>query len=305
MKALLRRTLIGLGAAGFTLAALTVLTFNRSAFGWQALSVPTGSMRPAMQPGSLVLTHRVPISSLKVGDVITHTNPLSARTTITHRIVKIYKANGRIPVFVTKGDANPSADPAVVGGMVKGKMAWHVPHVGTLLMWAKTWTGIAVLVYLPALVVMIHETRLLAAYLRKMKPYRLGGWAQPQPGNPLPSMQVKWAMGAAAVVVAALAVTGLRTVVVRASQPPSQTLLVLSSNTITANPAPASSLSSSSASAPTSTSAPPPVVTPPAPTTPSPEPTTTQPTTSRPAGTDHPLGPHDGHEENNNNQTSG
>lgn len=235
---LLRHIVIGLGVAGFTLAALTVLLFNRSALGWQALSVPTGSMRPTMSPGSLVLVHRVPLSSLKVGDVITHTNPLTMRTTLTHRIVKAYKVKG-IPAFITKGDANPGADPPVVGGLVKGRMVGHVPYAGALLMWAKTWTGITVLVYLPALLVMIYETRLLAAYLRQMKPYRLEGSMHAQSREPDPRVRPKWAAAATTTFVAALAATGWQTAGALAGQS-SQTLLVLPSNVITAT-APVSS----------------------------------------------------------------
>ena len=235
----LRYIVIGLGVVGLILATLAVLLFNRPKLGWQALSVPTGSMRPTMQPGSLVLTHRVPISSLKVGDVITHTNPLATRTTLTHRIVQVYKIDGRIPVFVTKGDANPSPDPPVVGGLVQGRMAWHVPYAGELLMWAKTWTGIAVLIYLPALLIMIRETRLLAAHLRKMKPYRLeGSTHHVQPEGSRSILRPKWAIAGTAFV-AAIAVTGWQVAGALAGQLP-QTLLTLTPNVITTD-APVSS----------------------------------------------------------------
>ena len=180
-----RRILFGAGVAGFILCCATVLLFNRPTLGWQALSVPTGSMRPTFTPGSLVLSHRVAISSLKVGDIITYTNPLTMRSTLTHRIIKVYKIDGKIPAFITKGDANPSPDPPVVGGLVQGQMVWHVPYVGDLLMWAKTWTGIAILIYLPALLVIIEETRRLADYLRQMKPYSLRGTPSSKGAAPL------------------------------------------------------------------------------------------------------------------------
>lgn len=176
MKKLLRKIFIGLAAAGITLAAVAVLIFNRPTLGWQALSVPTGSMRPTFSPGALVITHRVPIQSLKVGDIITHTNPLTMRNTLTHRIIKIYKVDGTIPTFVTKGDANPSPDPPVVAGLVQGRMVAYIPLAGSVLMWAKTWAGIAVLIYLPAVGIMAEETRRMAVYLRRQQPYRLYGW---------------------------------------------------------------------------------------------------------------------------------
>jgi signal peptidase len=153
-----------------------MLLFNWGAFGLKALSVPTGSMRPGMPPGSLVLMHRVPLSSLKAGDIITYTNPLTMKSTITHRIIKIYKIDGKVPTFITKGDANLSPDPPVVGGLVKGQAVWYVPYVGEWLMWSKTWLGISLLVYVPALLIMVEETQRLADYYKSLQPYRLPGF---------------------------------------------------------------------------------------------------------------------------------
>ncbi|HSX31213.1 MAG TPA: signal peptidase I [Candidatus Saccharimonadales bacterium] len=180
---LVRRIAIALGVAGFMACCGAVLLFNRPTLGWQALSVPTGSMRPGLPPGSLVLVHRVPDSSLKVGDVITHINPFTMHSTLTHRIVQISHNHG-VTTYITKGDANPSADLPVVGGLVQGRMVAHVPYLGMVLMWAKTWVGIAALVYLPSLIIMINETRRLAAYLRTIKPYRLFGFRpKPEPSH--------------------------------------------------------------------------------------------------------------------------
>src|SRR5665213_74097 len=122
-----KRLSISLTIAFFAVCCGAVLLFNWGSLGWKALSVPTGSMRPTIPPGSLVLMHSVPLSTLKVGDVITYTNPINMRSTITHRIVKTYKIDGKIPAFVTKGDANHISDRPIVGGMVQGKAIWHVP----------------------------------------------------------------------------------------------------------------------------------------------------------------------------------
>src|SRR5665213_2389095 len=154
---LIRRIAISLTVLFFAVCCGAVLLFNWNALGFKALSVPTGSMRPNINPGSMVLMHRVPLSSLKVGDVITYTNPQTMKSTVTHRIIKTYKINGKVPAFVTKGDANKSADPwRVVGGLVQGKAIWHVPFLGKVMMWSKTWTGIAILIYAPALLLIIE-----------------------------------------------------------------------------------------------------------------------------------------------------
>src|ERR1700733_6907932 len=118
----LKRLGISLTIAFFAVCCGAVLLFNWGSMGWKALSVPTGSMRPHIPPGSLVLTHNVPLSSIKVGDVITYINPENMKSTVTHRVIKEYKLDGKVPAFITKGDANPSRDPwTVVGGLVQGK----------------------------------------------------------------------------------------------------------------------------------------------------------------------------------------
>jgi len=165
-----------LGTLLMVAGCLTVLLLHWSAFGWKALSVPTGSMRPGMPPGSLALMHRVPDSTLKVGDVITYVNPLHPSTTISHRIVKKYLISNKIPAFITKGDANKSADVPVVEGLVQGQVLWHIRDVGQWLMWSKTLLGIAVLVYVPALFIIAEEIIRLNDYYKQWQPYRLLGY---------------------------------------------------------------------------------------------------------------------------------
>jgi signal peptidase I len=209
---LVRNILIGLGLVGFSLSCMAVVLFNKPAWGWQALSIPTGSMRPHLPPASLVLVHRVPSSSLRVGDVITYTNPRTHQGTITHRIVKAYTVAGRIPAYMTKGDANHSADAPVVAGLVQGKMVWHIPYVGQAMMWAKTWTGIAVLVYVPALIVMMGETRKLALYWKRSKPYSLLKASNPY-HRVISMRRLSMAGGMAVLVVSVVGGLGLRATV--------------------------------------------------------------------------------------------
>lgn len=171
-----KKVFVSLSVAFLVACCGLVILFNWSALGWKALSVPTSSMSPAISPGSLVLVHSVPNNSLKVGDVITYTNPRDARTTITHRIAKTYTLPGStIPAYITKGDANPAADIPVVGGQIQGKVVRHVPYLGSMMMWSKTWVGMGVLVYLPALFIMVEEMLVLSAYYRKYRPYESAG----------------------------------------------------------------------------------------------------------------------------------
>lgn len=146
-----------------------------SGFGWKALAIPTGSMRPNILPGSLVLVHRVPDSTLKVGDVITYANPMKQSDTISHRIIKIYSIDGKIPSYITKGDANPSPDQPVVAGQVEGKVVWHAKYIGNLILYSKDPIVILPIVYLAAVLIMIEEVQQLAEYYRRFV-YRLPGY---------------------------------------------------------------------------------------------------------------------------------
>lgn len=169
-------SIIGLGITVIAVCCGFMLLFNWHALGFKTLDVPTGSMRPTIQPGSLVLMKSVPVSSIKVGDIITYTNPLTMKSTISHRVIKIYKINGKVPVFITKGDANPSPDSPVVGGLVKGQVIWHVPYLGEWMQWSKTWIGISILVYIPSLIIMAEEVIRMRDYLKSQQPYILAGY---------------------------------------------------------------------------------------------------------------------------------
>ncbi len=107
---LVARRVAGLAATLLlaVLAALTVAT----ASGWLHLTpVLSGSMRPAFNPGDALLTERVPVSSLRVGDVIEFA--VSAEyggDKKVHRIKEI-KHLGSSVVVHTRGDANGADDP--------------------------------------------------------------------------------------------------------------------------------------------------------------------------------------------------
>lgn len=150
-----------------------MLLFGWSVTGWKALAIPTGSMRPAIPPGSLVLVHRVPTSTLKVGDVITYINPFNPKTTLSHRIIKEYMLDGKVPAFITKGDANKIPDVPITIGSVKGKVVWHLPDVGYWLMDAKNPWILLPIVYTVAVLIMIEEVLRLRDYYKIGQGYQL------------------------------------------------------------------------------------------------------------------------------------
>ena len=116
-----------LGAAG--IAAVGLVEGN-----WMITPVLSGSMRPGLSVGGVVVSERVPVASLHVRDVIIFRDPYKISEQIVHRIVKILKAPGGRLLFDTQGDANNVRDPwtlSIVGTTIY-RARWAVPLVGYL-----------------------------------------------------------------------------------------------------------------------------------------------------------------------------
>jgi signal peptidase len=96
-------------------------------------TVLTGSMRPALPPGTLVVVRPVPAEQLGIGSVITYQVESGKPTVVTHRVVGTgVDAKGE-PIFHTRGDANEVVDRTPVRAVqVKGELWYAVPHLGRL-----------------------------------------------------------------------------------------------------------------------------------------------------------------------------
>lgn len=153
----------------FVVAGLALLAFSLPHTGWRALSVQTGSMKPAIPPGSLVLVHSVPQNTIKKGDVITYKGKTASEMTITHRVQERKKQHNGLYRTIVKGDANRSADAPIYDSQIIGRVETSVPYLGKALGFVKTPLGLALLVYLPALIICIAEIRLLVRRLTKLE----------------------------------------------------------------------------------------------------------------------------------------
>lgn len=93
--------------------------------------VLTGSMRPQMPPGTLVVVRPVPTSQLAAGAVVTYQLQSGEPDVVTHRIVALgYDGRGR-RVFRTQGDANPVADADWVHPeQIRGERWYSLPWIG-------------------------------------------------------------------------------------------------------------------------------------------------------------------------------
>lgn len=117
--------------------------------------VKSGSMEPAIRTGGIVVI--TSSSMYEVGDVITFGKDTKTQIPTTHRIVSI-DGEGPLQVFTTKGDANDAPDPTATRlSDIDGKVLFTVPYLGYILDFARQPIGFALLVGLPALIIILDE----------------------------------------------------------------------------------------------------------------------------------------------------
>lgn len=96
-------------------------------------TVLTGSMRPTMPPGSLVVAKPIEAGELKVGDAITYQIRSGEPELVTHRIISVSQTLGGETLFTTQGDANPHPDEKPVkAAQIRGVVWYSIPFAGYL-----------------------------------------------------------------------------------------------------------------------------------------------------------------------------
>jgi signal peptidase I len=133
------RFVVGLELAGGVVA----LAIGGAIFfaGFSLNTVTSGSMRPSIQPGDLVVLQRVPSTALKVGDVIAYATPQGGEP-LLHRIVTLDPRPGAVLVQ-TQGDANQTPDYGPVQLDVTAyRMVASIPLLG-LLIELRAWIWLA------------------------------------------------------------------------------------------------------------------------------------------------------------------
>jgi len=139
------------GLATGLLATLIAVILLPVAIGWRPYTVLTGSMRPVIDPGDVVMTRPVAPTSLDIDDVVTFPDPSRDGKLVTHR-VRSLKRDGPVIQVETRGDANPVSErwSVAADGRV-GLVQFVLPKVGHAGDAIRTPGGLVVLVVLPAL----------------------------------------------------------------------------------------------------------------------------------------------------------
>ncbi len=130
--------------------------------GFRLFVIASGSMEPALSPGTLILTQ--PQQQYGPGEVITFRRLASQANNskqliVTHRVISIQRLDHSY-VYFTKGDANQEIDAnQVYHHQVIGKVVLVFPLVGLVLVWPYSKLGFYALVVLPAVIIIGYLIR--------------------------------------------------------------------------------------------------------------------------------------------------
>lgn len=124
------------------------------------MSVESNSMSPVMHRGDAVLISKRDTSP-RLGDVVSFASPANPKVVITHRVIGVDNHRGMIE---TRGDDTSLIDAPIPGWNIIGKVTHVLPKMGIVLGLLKNPLGLIVLIYLPALGVIISEIKRLSSY---------------------------------------------------------------------------------------------------------------------------------------------
>lgn len=163
-----KKLISGLFIAFFlaVIALLLISSFNIPGVPLDARVVQSGSMEPAIRTGSVVFI--VPSELYTEGDVITFRREESSLDApVTHRIISVQVVGGEY-LYRTKGDNNEIEDTNPVReSEVLGKVRFNIPFIGYALEAARTPWGFAVLIIVPALLIIFEEGKKIRRELKK------------------------------------------------------------------------------------------------------------------------------------------
>jgi signal peptidase len=134
---------------------------------YKIMIVQSGSMMPVIKTGSVVIVK--PEGEYKTGDIITFGPYSKDKAPTTHRIYDTKIVNGAA-AYITKGDANNAPDKREVKEKdIIGKVLFSIPFLGYAVDFAKKPLGFALIIIVPALVIIADEIKKIYQELRVKK----------------------------------------------------------------------------------------------------------------------------------------
>ena len=124
-------------------------------------------MEPAIKTGSVVIVK--PVDRYEVGDIVTFGKDDRDNIPTTHRILDVRVVAGETR-FVTKGDANDDRDGReLTESSIIGKVLFDIPYLGFILDMARKPLGFAVLLGIPAVVIISDEAMKIWRETKKIR----------------------------------------------------------------------------------------------------------------------------------------
>lgn len=121
-----------------------------SVFGYKMMNVLSGSMKPTLSPGDMIIAKETDPETVNVEDVILYTT--DEHEFVTHRVVNI-ELNGGELFFTTKGDANNAPDQTLVSAdQLIGSLVLNIPMAGYAADFLISPYGIIVLISILSLI---------------------------------------------------------------------------------------------------------------------------------------------------------
>jgi signal peptidase I len=121
-------------AAGVMCAVAAGAAFLQVQQRCQLTAVLSGSMAPAIAPGSIVLTCARQGYAYRTGDIILFPSPQDRKFLILHRLSMVYANSSGAQVVSTRGDANALDDGWQTPlGAVQGRVVFRLPYGGFLV----------------------------------------------------------------------------------------------------------------------------------------------------------------------------
>src|SRR3989338_4969334 len=155
MRILYKITYLVLIGAALALGSLLVASMIPIPGNIEVKIVQSGSMEPTIKTGALTIVK--PLARYAVGDIIMFGKDTKTQVPTTHRIVADEVRSG-VFYYTTQGDANEDPDPQQVAqSEVIGKVLFSIPYLGYVLDFAKKPLGFALLIGVPAAIVVFDE----------------------------------------------------------------------------------------------------------------------------------------------------
>ncbi|MGY1623125.1 signal peptidase I [Geodermatophilus sp. SYSU D00965] len=134
--------------------AFAGLAIGPHVLGYRTMTMLTGSMAPAIDPGDVVISTPLAVSDVTEGMIISYHIPIDDHRVVTHRVTDVTHAPDGTVTVQTQGDANEAPDPwtAVLQGDTAYQVQAVIPELGHLLTTLRTpWISHALVYGAPAL----------------------------------------------------------------------------------------------------------------------------------------------------------